>query len=877
MTYATSSVALPALTAKQAGGPGEKEEADEGAAARLEASFAAEESAEWAITGVASEAPGLSGAEKTTDSPPPFLGSSFGSQGSGPHLRTPTLSHIGSPQDTPMPTPKLNLMHAARGASHTGAEGQPKSDPGLEGPDGALSPQRGAGAEEGEKERKGEGQDTPGAIGVGASDHVGERDPGGTKGGADDGGAVGAEGATSSGEARADDDAADTPVGSASSGAGSPAAAGGGSAREGDGEAPAEVQEGARGDEDSPASAKSIGGAPRVTEDGLRDAMSSAESADGRGSPTGDASADAGAGADEGSVSAAAGATGAGRWITSLASLLRRSGAEPPQEKEGQGEASANEDEEEGGRDREGAGRALASPAVEGPDAGKARGNTKSTEGGRSSTGEKMQREEMHREHDKSAGTHDASPAEASAPSTGAQASRIPEPSSVAVPGAGEPPSHAGLRAATKLKTPQDITPARFRILKGMSSGRPVGDSPARSAARQLDFELEELLGTSDVGYSPSVPAVAASASPLHRHLRRRDVSPGGRLPAPSAAWNSPEWLRGNAGATGAAKESGLGTPGDAEVGTVRVAARVRPLIGVETAKGAVEAVSTGTEPTGSFVLCGEGQGRMYHFSHVFGTQSSQEEVYERAVRHAVGGCAEGYNCTIVAYGQTGSGKTYTMGTGPEMALWDGSGEADQDPGVLPRALWQLFGDLEEKKEKEGLRYSAECRFIEIYNEDIRDLLSPSHGAPQAAWGSRGVPAGLPLQDNADGTVTVAGGTSVRVRSAEAAMRVFQHGIRNRTTGQTAMNERSSRSHALLSVHLRLSGASLGPSTALSSLRMVDLAGSERTRVATLQNARFKEAISINQGLLALGNVISALAFNSSEPRSFKHRHVPYR
>lgn len=226
-----------------------------------------------------------------------------------------------------------------------------------------------------------------------------------------------------------------------------------------------------------------------------------------------------------------------------------------------------------------------------------------------------------------------------------------------------------------------------------------------------------------------------------------------------------------------------------------------------------------------------------------------------------------------MAYGQTGSGKTFTMGSeahadGEEMCL---------HPGLIPRFMSDVFGYLEQRKgesdaagDKTGqalLEYRVSASFLEVYGEDVHDLLDKDRTT-------------LPLRENANGGVVVQGLTSRSVSNTEEALHVLHEGTLNRTTAATLMNLHSSRSHAVFTVHLQqtsrtTNGGDLDVTTT-SCFTFVDLAGSERMKKTGAEGERAKEGIKINEGLLALGNVINALA---DEERLAKEKkiHVPYR
>ncbi|KAJ1621293.1 P-loop containing nucleoside triphosphate hydrolase protein, partial [Pavlovales sp. CCMP2436] len=110
------------------------------------------------------------------------------------------------------------------------------------------------------------------------------------------------------------------------------------------------------------------------------------------------------------------------------------------------------------------------------------------------------------------------------------------------------------------------------------------------------------------------------------------------------------------------------------------------------------------------------GKDRGFTFDYVFGERAKQREIYDECCAALVGGCLAGYNGTVMAYGQTGSGKTHTMGSG---AAPRGGEEGLEMVGVIPRALQQLFGALDSS-------LGVEATYLEIYNEEVKDLLHPS-------------------------------------------------------------------------------------------------------------------------------------------------------
>ncbi|KAI4539991.1 hypothetical protein MG293_010386 [Ovis ammon polii] len=276
--------------------------------------------------------------------------------------------------------------------------------------------------------------------------------------------------------------------------------------------------------------------------------------------------------------------------------------------------------------------------------------------------------------------------------------------------------------------------------------------------------------------------------------------------------------------------------------GNIRVLCRLRP--GTPSSL-----VSLEPGPGGTVTTCYRGHQRRFRLDWVFPPHASQEEVF-RELESAVLSCLGGYSVCIFTYGQTGTGKTYSMEGPPE------------DPGIAPRALQSLFREM-----GTGGQHRVTLSMVEIYNEAVRDLLAP--GPPQRLAVRQG-PAG-------QGGIQVAGLTHWDVPNLESLHQMLSLGRSNRATAATAMNQRSSRSHALVTLTLRTASPSRGPGTA-GTLHLVDLAGSERAWKAGAAGSsqedregaqRLREARTINRSLLALGGVMAALRA--------RRPHVPFR
>ncbi|XP_050524915.1 kinesin-like protein KIF19 isoform X2 [Daktulosphaira vitifoliae] len=234
---------------------------------------------------------------------------------------------------------------------------------------------------------------------------------------------------------------------------------------------------------------------------------------------------------------------------------------------------------------------------------------------------------------------------------------------------------------------------------------------------------------------------------------------------------------------------------------------------------------------------------KRYMFDVVFGEDSTQDELYEKTTKSLVQDILVGYNATVFAYGATGSGKTHTMvGHGGET-------------GIMVRAISDLFDTVA----KNSCRYTVKLSYLEIYNENIRDLLNPSSGFLE-----------LREDSSRNRNIQVAGLSEVIVVTVDEVMELLNQGNRQRTVEPTGANKTSSRSHALLSVTVSKSSRA---STAVRQGRlfMIDLAGSERASHTKNRGKRLKEGAHINRSLLALGNCINALS-GGTNPRFVNYR-----
>ncbi|KAL8165523.1 UNVERIFIED_CONTAM: Kinesin-like protein KIF15-A, partial [Gekko kuhli] len=249
---------------------------------------------------------------------------------------------------------------------------------------------------------------------------------------------------------------------------------------------------------------------------------------------------------------------------------------------------------------------------------------------------------------------------------------------------------------------------------------------------------------------------------------------------------------------------------------------------------------------------------KIFTFDHVADVDTTQESVFSSVARNIVESCMNGYNGTIFAYGQTGSGKTFTM-MGPP----DSDNFTHNLRGVIPRSFEYLFFLIDREKEMAGTgkNFLCKCSFIEIYNEQIFDLLDSASS-------------GLLLREHITKGVFVDGAVEQVLTSAAEAYQVLTTGWRNRRVASTSMNRESSRSHAVFSITVE----SVEKSNEIvnirsSQLNLVDLAGSERQRDTHAEGVRLKEAGNINRSLSCLGKVITALV----DVGNGKQRHISYR
>ncbi|XP_063793175.1 chromosome-associated kinesin KIF4A [Pseudophryne corroboree] len=282
----------------------------------------------------------------------------------------------------------------------------------------------------------------------------------------------------------------------------------------------------------------------------------------------------------------------------------------------------------------------------------------------------------------------------------------------------------------------------------------------------------------------------------------------------------------------------------------VRVALRCRPLVPKEINEGCKTCLTFVPDEPQVIV----GTEKSFTYDYVFDPTSEQEEVYSTAVAPLIKGLFKGYNATVLAYGQTGSGKTFSMG-----GAYTHDQENEPVVGVIPRVVKALFKEIEERSDWEFL---LTVSYLEIYNEDILDLLYSSRDKTSHPISIR--------EDPKEG-IKICGLTERDVKTAVDMISCLEQGNGCRTVASTAMNSQSSRSHAIFTISIEQRNEQ-DKNSFRSKLHLVDLAGSERQKKTKAEGDRLKEGISINRGLLCLGNVISALGDDLK-----KGGFVPYR
>lgn len=314
----------------------------------------------------------------------------------------------------------------------------------------------------------------------------------------------------------------------------------------------------------------------------------------------------------------------------------------------------------------------------------------------------------------------------------------------------------------------------------------------------------------------------------------------------------------------------------------VQVVVRLRPLNDREKKHGTLPVVSASTNDKTVTVIKGTGarQARSaFAFDNVFTAFSTQEEVFATTMKPVIKDVLTGFESTVFAYGQTGTGKTHTM---------EGSLDHPDHYGVIPRSAEAIF----ERLNKDELQYESfkiMCSYLEIYNEELCDLL--------AAEDSSNGNSKTPMKNNKDAKDALAimegkngpfcrGLSQIEVKTASDLIDLMRTAQQSRRVGETNMNKQSSRSHCIFTMRVeakrRLEDGALFETR--GKLHMVDLAGSECAKSANLdggggheQVARDRERMNINRSLLTLGRVVKMLKEQSMKGGKSNSVRIPYR
>ena len=314
---------------------------------------------------------------------------------------------------------------------------------------------------------------------------------------------------------------------------------------------------------------------------------------------------------------------------------------------------------------------------------------------------------------------------------------------------------------------------------------------------------------------------------------------------------------------------------------TIKVMARVRPIIDREIRNGCEEAIQVSGNMiavSGKRAFSSHGNRSCHRFDKVFGMKSSQSEVFGKT-QPLIDAALEGYNSTIFAYGQTGTGKTHTM---LGVDIWRLGQEQDSAAravnaviddkklwGIIPRAMQYVFQKL--KISERTTLSRVKCSYLEIYNEHVYDLLRYEQ--------SKMLKSGLEIREDKRRGVFVPDATEISVSTDEEVLSILWKGAKNRAMVATDMNTHSSRSHTIFRVVIErkslagATGADGDTKIIRSKINLVDLAGSEKWKphqLSTFSDTRVKEMTSINQSLSNLGNCVRALLERGRQ-------HIPYR
>eukprot|EP00455_Lapot_gusevi_P025171 TRINITY_DN2641_c0_g2_i1.p1 TRINITY_DN2641_c0_g2~~TRINITY_DN2641_c0_g2_i1.p1 ORF type:complete len:781 (-),score=158.43 TRINITY_DN2641_c0_g2_i1:50-2308(-) len=292
----------------------------------------------------------------------------------------------------------------------------------------------------------------------------------------------------------------------------------------------------------------------------------------------------------------------------------------------------------------------------------------------------------------------------------------------------------------------------------------------------------------------------------------------------------------------------------------VKVVVRVRPFNSFEKEAGETKAVEVNTA-TGSVVVHRpetennnaarpEDEVKQFTFDKVYDDDSTQRQVFDETARPIVDSVIEGFNGTIFCYGQTGTGKTFTM---------EGVPHVEELRGIMPNSFYHVFDHIDSKAGA-NIEFLVRASFLEIYNEEVYDLLNSETRSK------------MEVKESKDKGIFVKDLSMYVVKNVKEIEKVLRKGQKSRSVGATKMNPGSSRSHSIFTIFIETCETDDSGQNRYRAgkLNLVDLAGSERQKKTGAEGDRLQEAKAINLSLSALGNVIKALV-------SGKAKHVPFR
>ena len=282
----------------------------------------------------------------------------------------------------------------------------------------------------------------------------------------------------------------------------------------------------------------------------------------------------------------------------------------------------------------------------------------------------------------------------------------------------------------------------------------------------------------------------------------------------------------------------------------IKVSVRCRPMNQKEKNEGYQICVEVDSDRGEVNVQLANTPKRTFWYDKAYGMSSTQEQVFQETAMPIVESVVQGYNGTIFAYGQTGTGKTFTM---------EGDFETDINKGIIPRSFDLMFNII---KTTYNTNFLIQCSYLELYNEEVRDLLAKNHQQK------------LDIREDPETGFYVQDLSHWVVKAPKDMIELMLRGRELKVIKGHNMNERSSRSHCIFTIIVENSTKDeTGEHIKKGKLNLVDLAGSERTsKIKDVNGAEGLQAetIHINLSLTALGKVIHALASN-------KKQHIPYR